>query len=201
MTQLTNDIRETTVAVLIAQKTLAGLAVESDRIEGIPSGAMPRLIVYAQEEGEGVSPAGGPPAFNMTLTLVVQALIERATRADAIRDLDALILQTQIALLEDPVWNRLAGEVAGMRVSRNFHGDNDLILGDGRVEFTMNWRQNYETRVGPTLTGVNLHIDTGRPFDPVGNYPNPTFPAAPPPRKHGPDGRIEVDVVINLPPA
>jgi len=33
---------------------------------------------------------------------VVQALVERASRDDVVRDLDTLLLQTQLALLEDP---------------------------------------------------------------------------------------------------
>ena len=140
----------------MAQNTLAGENVELDRVDGVEPGDMPRLIVFSEEEGAGVSSAGGPPAFDMTLTLVVQALVERAARDDVVRDLDTLILQTQLALLEDPVWNRLAGEVATMRVSRTFRGDADMIVGDGRIEFTLTWRENYETRLGPMLTGVNL---------------------------------------------
>ena len=193
------DIRASTVAVLIAQNTMAGTAVESDRVDGIASGDMPRLVVYSQEDGQGVSPAGGPPAFDMALTLVVQALVERASRDDVVRDLDTLLLQSQLALLEDPVWNRLAGEVASMRVTRTFKADESLIVGDGRIEFVMHWRENYETRLGPVLSGIDLQIDTGSPFDPNGNYLNPEFPAPPPPRTHGPDGRIEIAAKIDLP--
>ena len=199
MTQLALDIRASTVSVLMAQNTLAGENVELDRVDGVEPGDMPRLIVFSEEEGAGVSSAGGPPAFDMTLTLVVQALVERAARDDVVRDLDTLILQTQLALLEDPVWNRLGGEVATMRVSRTFRGDADMIVGDGRIQFTLTWRENYETRLGPTLTGVNLNIDTGRPADPNSDYQNVEFPAAPPPRQHGPDRRVEIAAKIDLP--
>ena len=118
MTQLAIDIPAMTVRVLKAQKTLAGEAVEADRIDGVGSGDMPRLLVFSHEEGQGISPAGGPPAFAMELTLVVQALVERASKEDVVRDLDTPLLQTQLALLEDPEWNRLVSEVASMRVSR-----------------------------------------------------------------------------------
>jgi hypothetical protein len=68
------------------------------------------------QEGEDASGCSGRQAFAMELTLVVQALVERAAQADAVRDLDTMILQTQLALLEDPEWNRLAAN-ASMRVS------------------------------------------------------------------------------------
>ncbi|MGA8195855.1 MAG: hypothetical protein WB902_21080 [Acetobacteraceae bacterium] len=48
---------------------------------------------------------------------MVQALVVRAAREDAVRDLDTMILQTQLALLEDPEWNRPAA-IGSMRVSR-----------------------------------------------------------------------------------
>ena len=117
MTQLAIDIPQVTVRVLKAQRTLAGDAVEADRIDGVASGDMPRLLVFWREEGEDVSGGSGPPAFAMELTLVVQALVERAARDDAVRDLDTMILQTQLALLEDPEWNRLAA-IGSMRVAR-----------------------------------------------------------------------------------
>jgi hypothetical protein len=73
-----------------AQRTLAGDAVEADRIDGVDSGDMPRLLVFWREEGELVSGGSGPPAFAMELTLVVQALVEQAAHAGAVRDLDII---------------------------------------------------------------------------------------------------------------
>ena len=198
MTQLAIDIPQVTVRVLKAQRTLAGDAVEADRIDGVASGDMPRLLVFWREEGEDVSGGSGPPAFAMELTLVVQALVERAARDDAVRDLDTMILQTQLALLEDPEWNRLAA-IGSMRVSREFKGDEQLILGDGRIEFVMRWRESYQTRLGPVISGVNLQVDAGSPTDRNGEYRNLQFPAPPPPRSGGRDGRIEIAAKIDLP--
>jgi hypothetical protein len=87
MTQLAIDIPQVTVRVLKAQRTLAGDAVEADRIDGVASGDMPRLLVFWREEGEDVSGGSGPPAFAMELTLVVQALVERAARCPARRSI------------------------------------------------------------------------------------------------------------------
>jgi hypothetical protein len=198
VTQLAIDIPQVTVPVLKAQRTLAGDAVEADRIDGVASGDMPRLLVFWREEGEDVSGGSGPPAFAMELTLVVQALVERAARDDAVRDLDTIILQTQLALLEDPEWNRLAA-IGSMRVSREFKGDEQLILGDGRIEFVMRWRESYQTRLGPVISGVNLQVDAGSPTDRLGDYRNLQFPAVPPPRSGGRDGRIEIAAKIDLP--
>jgi hypothetical protein len=73
MTQLAIDIPQVTVRVLKAQRTLAGDAVEADRIDGVASGDMPRLLASWREEGEDVSGGSGPPAFAMELALVVRA--------------------------------------------------------------------------------------------------------------------------------
>lgn len=197
---LATDIRELTVATLIAQQTLAGSAVESDRVDGLDDSDMPRIIVFSQEEAEGAAGPSTAPAFHVTLTLVVQALITRATKADAQADLDAIVDQIKIALLEDPVWNRQAAEIASMRVSRRFDGAADRIVGDGRVEFTLRWREEYQTRVPDVLNGINIRIDAGRPFDATGDY-QPSYPVAPPPRPSGPDGRVEINATIDLPTA
>ena len=63
------DIPRITVRVLKAQRTLAGDAVEADRIDGVASGDMPQLLVFWREEGEDVSGGSGPPAFAMEFTL------------------------------------------------------------------------------------------------------------------------------------
>jgi hypothetical protein len=135
----------------------------------------------------------------MTMTLAVQALVQHAVKADAVIALNTLLLQVQLALLEDPVWNRMAGEVSSMRVTRSFSRGESVIIGDGRIEFLMTWRESYETRLGPLLSGVNLFVDTGSPFDPHGDYANVEFPAAPAVRTHGPDGRIEIAIKIDFP--
>lgn len=67
MTQLAIYIPQVTVRVLKAQRTLAGDAVEADRIDGVASGDMPRRLVFWREEGEDVSGGSGPPAFAMEL--------------------------------------------------------------------------------------------------------------------------------------
>jgi hypothetical protein len=63
MTQLAIDISQVTVRVLKAQRTLAGDAVEADRIDGVASADMPRLLVFWREEGEegeDISGGSGP---------------------------------------------------------------------------------------------------------------------------------------------
>jgi hypothetical protein len=78
---------------------------------------------------------------------------------------------TQLALLEDPQWNRLAA-IASMRVSREFKGDEQLILGDGHIEFVMSWLESYQTRLGPMISGGNLQVDAGSPSARLSEYRN-----------------------------
>ncbi|HXA25856.1 MAG TPA: hypothetical protein VNW90_26545 [Acetobacteraceae bacterium] len=65
MTQLPIDIPQVTVRALKAQRTLAGNAVEADRIDSVASGDMLRLLVFWREVREDASGGSGPPAFAM----------------------------------------------------------------------------------------------------------------------------------------
>lgn len=42
----------------------------------------------------------------------------------------------------------------------------------------MRWRENYQTRLGPPLSSVDLRVDAGRLTDPFSDYRNTKFLAA-----------------------
>jgi hypothetical protein len=182
MTQLAIDIPQATVRVLWAQRTLAGDAVEADRIDGVTSGDMPRLSVFWREEGEDGSGGSGLPAVGMEFPL---ACCRRWRNGRRRRDLGSMILQTQLSLLEDPDWNRLAA-IGSIRVSREFKGDEQLILGDGRIEFAVRWRESDQTRRAPPSCGggsrkplVSASATAGDGS--AASSPSPSAPTSPPP--------------------
>lgn len=197
----TAQIQDTTVQVLIAQNTLAGAAVEADRVDEVTTADMPRMIVYAGEEAEAFSDAGGPPSFTVRCTLVVQCLVAKASKDAARAAVNTMLSQVQLALLEDPVWNRMASLIESMRVTRTYKPDSATVEADGRIEFIMRWRHDYLTREPGPLTGANVRGDLSRPFDPAGDYPPTFYPVARPPRTSGPDGRVEIGADIDLPVA
>jgi hypothetical protein len=192
------DIQDAAVAVLRSQATLAGDNVEADRIDPLPAGGAPHIIVYAGTEATPFSTAGGPPAFVQRCTMVVQCLVSRADKDTARADVNAMIAQVHLALLEDPVWTRMPAIVESMRVTRTFTGSTGLVEADGRIEFVLTWREDYQVRVATPLNLLMLRVDTAQPFDPSGSY-QPDYPVAAPPRVVGPDGRIEIGAQIPLP--
>ena len=151
MQDYATQIREAAVASLIAYGTLAGSSVESERVDKVAPGDMPRLLVFGDDEASGQSEAGGPPVFEVTLTLVVQALVERAQKPDAVADLDTMIAQIKDALLSDPVWVKMSARIGSVRVTRAFRGEDQQIIGDARVQITCLCRETYPPRIPDTL--------------------------------------------------
>jgi hypothetical protein len=161
-------LREGTVASLIAYGVTANnglVPVESERVDpveddGTPAPAtppnMPRIIVYADENAGSASKAGTAPAFDVTATLVIQALAQRAALADAVADLDAMIAQVKDCLFGDPIWVGLTQNVASVRVTRSLKGKGRRVLGDGRVMIECTWREIYAPRVVQTLSTITL---------------------------------------------
>jgi hypothetical protein len=73
-----------------------------------------------------------------------------------------------------------------MRVSREFKGDKQLILGDGRIEFVIRWRESCQTQLGPPSCGggsrktlVSASETAGAGF--AASSPSPSAPTCPPP--------------------
>ena len=149
-------IREATVAALVAYNTLAGAAVESERVDGVAAGDMPRLFVYADEDAESVGGGGTAPAFDVTMNLVVQALVENARQPDARTNLDTLMMQARDCLLGDPVWVSLSAQVKSLRTTRTFKAQQNQIVGDGRMQIALAWTEIIRPRVTTPLSLVTL---------------------------------------------
>jgi hypothetical protein len=152
-------LREATVASLVGYGvTAAGVAVpvESERVDPVEDGAMPRIIVYADDSATSDSGPNTAPAFAVTCTLVLQMLAQRAQRADAVADLDAMIAQTKDALFSDPTWAALSAGISTVRVSRSLKFEGHRVLGDARMQIECTWREVYPPRVRQVLSTVTL---------------------------------------------
>lgn len=156
---LTTLIRDRAVLSLAGYPlTLDGrpVPVEAERIDVVETGATPRVIVYADENATSKSRGGTAPAFDVTMQMVVQCLVSRATRADAVADIDALIAQVKDGLLRDPNWVKLMANVHSFRVQRSFKPEGDLIIGDGRLLIEGGWTEIYRPRVSQPLSTITL---------------------------------------------
>lgn len=162
-------LREATMGALRAFGTIAGDKVESERVDGVQMGDTPRIVVFADEDAESAGSGGSAPAFDCTANVLVQCLVERPRKLDALADLDLLMLQVRDCLLGDPVWPTLAGEIKSVRATRVFKADRDLILADGRIQMTLTWTEQYTPRVTMALNTVTLTTTPSGGTTPVGN--------------------------------
>jgi hypothetical protein len=151
-------VRDAAVAVLRDYGTIAEDRIEAERIDPVGSGDMPRVSVFADESGETASRAGTAPAFDMTGHLVLQCLVERATKDEAIADLDLLIWQVKEALFSDAAWVKLTANIASVTTQRSFRGDRDMILGDGRLRIDVTWRDLYPPRITQMLSKMTVTV-------------------------------------------
>lgn len=169
---LAAQIRDAAVASLLAYGTLAGANVERERFDPVESGDMPRLIIFADDTATVASAAGTAPAFDVTMTLMVDALTERAARDDAVADIDALVAQVKDCLLGDASWVALSQSVTGVAVTRLFKPQDQMIVGAARIRMTMTWRELYPPRVVQPLATIDITL--GSPPAPPAPPPPPT---------------------------
>ena len=151
-------LRSTTADVLRVAGTIAGTAVEQERVDPIAPGDTPRLVVFLDQTAETDSPAGTAIRFKVTANLTIQALVQRAQLPDAVADLDTLIAQVKYALLTDTAWVELTGTVTTLRVTSSFRSGGDYITGDARIQMTLIWMEIYNP---DAITPLNTIMATG----------------------------------------
>ena len=161
-------LREATVAVLLAAGTTAGAAIESERIDAVAEGDMPRVLVFADADAEGVGGGGTAPAFDVTLNLVVQCLVEAARHPDAVAALDLLMMQVQDALLSDPTWLSLGAAVKNVKTTRSLKPEGDRVVGDGRLQIALTWTEIYRPRVTQPLSLITVATTPPAGTNPAG---------------------------------
>lgn len=134
----------------------AAVPVESERVDPLEDGALPRIVIYADDNGSAASRGGTAPSFDVTLQLVVQALVGRALRADAVADIDALVAQIKDGLFGDAGWVKLSAGLPSYRVTRSFKADGSRVVGDARMLVEATWRETYAPRVTQHLRKIVL---------------------------------------------
>ena len=152
-------IRQAAIASLTAYGVVAAgqiVPIESERVDPVEDGDMPRLVIFADDSGTTASAAGSAPSFDVTATFIVQALAQRAERTDAVADIDALVAQIKDCLFGDPAWVALSQNITSVRVSRSFKFEGRRVLGDARVMIECTWREVYPPRVAQTLATITL---------------------------------------------
>ena len=148
-------IRSTAAQLLAAANTIAGPRVEQERVDGVTEGDTPRLIVFADQSAQTDSQAGTALNFQVTVNIVVQALVEDAILADAVGKLDTLTAQVKAALFTAPAFTMLMQNVASYRVTASYKQGGAYIAGDARILITGTWRETYNPAEATLLSGLN----------------------------------------------
>lgn len=190
-------IRERARRVLLAADTLARDNIISGRDVEVPIEQMPVLLLYTSHEHKTLeSEAGGAPLFNARCTLHVVARVACDTEEDAEAALDLFVTQIENALLTSPEFLFAPmRQVSAVAIDCRYDGKGAKPLGEAVMGFDCVYYDAYQPVDPPPLRKMAVKIDLGQPTDHQGLYD----PANKPPRREGPDGRIEISGTIDLP--
>lgn len=142
------------VALLIAYDTLAGRYVERNRLDSIPAGDMPRIIVSSDVDlkYDGMS----PPQFIARLSLLVEAFAEDASKDGLTQQLDTLQAQIKDALLCDPGWVAQFTRFEDVQIRWRTHGESERYQGVVQVKIAAIWREVFYPRTPNDLKTITL---------------------------------------------
>jgi len=152
-------VRKAAVASLVAYGIMldgALVPVEDERIDTVESDIDQIIEVYADENGATASRAGTAPAFDITLQLIVQAVVRRANKSAAVAASDAIIAQVKDALLSDGNWVKLSANLPNFRVTRSLKPETERVVGDTRILIECAWREVYPPRVVQQLGTITF---------------------------------------------
>lgn len=194
------ELRDLTAGILMGQ-TVAGDQVYTPSDWPTWSQEYPVILVRAPHE-EKESLGRATVEFTVVATIQIVARVELfADVADlggevAEEALEQLGRRIERLVINNPVLMTRLQQFSFVRSRQGFSAEGEKHLGELTVEIGMEFYQGPEDFFdlqAPDLLELDVHLDTGRPFDANGVYLDPPFPAAvtPAPRTAGPDGRDE----------
>lgn len=212
----TAQIRELVVQQLTLESapgiypTSAGISVFSPRNWTTFKGQYPAIFVTSPSEDRESLGRHSAQQFTTTSTIkisarvTVPALANDAGAAQAQVALEALKLQIDQALVNNPAITQLIQQIPFMRSEIDVNSDGDQPLGELVMQIGYEFYEGPEDFYpidGVPLEEITVDADLVNVFDPSGTYANPPFPSSvtPAPRTVGPDGRAEGGLDITLP--
>jgi hypothetical protein len=141
------------------------------------------------------------PEFTTTVSLELEARIE-ANTAEAAQDaIELLGYNIEQALFTNVALISIIQQVASVDTETEITADSRRHLGGIKMTIGFEVFEAFEPTDFIALTGMDIHLDTGVPFDATGTYQSPAFPDAvnPAPRTSGPDGRDEGALTFTFP--
>ncbi len=207
---------QTAQLLALAVDALKGATLAGDRVYSAldwPTTACQYPLIYCKTPTEEKESLGrnGPPSFNVTATLKVEARTEVGAlpngQSAALLEQQLALMgqQIQVALINNPALMDELQQVAFIRTEMSMTSSGHKELGDIEVAIGLEFFQSAEDFFPlPSwdLDSVVIKADLLNVYDPSGTYLDPDFPdsATPAPRTTGPDGRAEGGLTITLNP-
>jgi hypothetical protein len=145
------------------------------------------------------------PKFTTTATLEVVARVSAPTKEAAQDAIEYLGARIEVALFGSAALVALVQQM-NVTTTTEISAEGSTYLGGIEMAVDCELYEVFDPVLlnpddYPALQGVNLHVDTARPFDANGIYAASPFPdsVTPAPRTSGPDGRDEIAANIDLP--
>jgi len=194
-------LRETALAVVQA---ITGITVESPGDWETAPARCPNIKLRAPGERK-VSVTRTLPEFTTTVTLELMLTVEDATAASAQDALDDLCQQLEACFFSAQPLVQLCQQFPTVTTTVDISSDGKRHVARAVMRVDCETFEAFDpTEISPAdypaLQRMDVHVDTGAPFDPGGAYTDPPFPDAvtPAPRTAGPDGRDEGTLQIDL---
>lgn len=188
----------------LLNNTVAGNDVYSPGTYPSADFATPQILVNSPRERK-TSLVRAQPNFNTIAIIRVDARLKANDEATAQINMYAMQYQIEQLILTDYKITTSVQQIAQVDCETGVNADTSDFIGLLAMEFHMEYYQAQEEYYQPTcpkpLTEMQVHLDLTNVDDPTGTYTNPPFPGSvtPAPRTHGPDGRDEGKLVIDLP--
>jgi hypothetical protein len=147
-------IRQSAVAVLKSQGTLAGQNIQDSPLDPAAYDDAPIINVFSSERRDGRATAGGPPGFTAQYQLHLQCIVVAADKNDAVLQADTLKQQALDALFGDPIFPTLCNPASAIEEKRNTGQDNARFLIEHMITIVAGWFENFVPRGTSVLAGV-----------------------------------------------
>lgn len=184
-----------TLAEVVKRTLLTGqgfdvtLAMTNGGTHAVPAAGSPKLYPGFLVRGPGIDRGGD---FIAVQTVNDDGSVELSGAYAGATGSYSFNIGSFIALFE---------QIDAVKRFPDYHGENRKHIFTDTIEVHGHVHEVFEPAVGPSLTGLNLYVDSVNIFDASSDFPGaePFTGIAPAPRESGPDGRPEIAASIDLP--
>ncbi|KAF1027075.1 MAG: hypothetical protein GAK29_00881 [Acinetobacter bereziniae] len=177
-------------------------------------GIFPCIFVRTSTEGKASIMKAGIPEFDTAISIDVMCVLTSTTAEKAQDDMEQLWYQVENILLTDYSIVGSLQNVQSVDSKLEIVSSGNEHIAAMSAAFVYEGFEVYDSQASEppvrpfpqktpkttTLDNVDIHLDLVNVVDKTGEYPNSRFPESvvKAPRTHGPDGRDEAHIDINL---